>query len=174
MALNDNAALNRMVELLGGGITAVANNWDATTDPDSSDYVGYEKGSFWYNASDDKLFVAVVINTLAEEALWTRIDVDVPVFGIYTALISQTGTNAPTTIVLQNTLPTTPVWSYVGIGIYKLTGSALAYNIAAPYTFDNNGATVTVKKTGAQEITVTALLNGLLTNALIDLKVYNT
>lgn len=40
---------------------------------------------------------------------------------VYRALISQTGTNAPTAIVLENTLGGTPVWSYEGVGFYNLT-----------------------------------------------------
>lgn len=39
----------------------------------------------------------------------------------YIALLTQTGTNAPTATVLQNTLGGTPVWSYEGGGSYGVT-----------------------------------------------------
>ena len=39
----------------------------------------------------------------------------------YVALISQTGTNAPTATVLENSLGGTPTFSYITIGNYDLT-----------------------------------------------------
>ena len=42
---------------------------------------------------------------------------------VYRALVSQTGTNAPTSIVLENTLGITPVWSYDGVSQYSLTAA---------------------------------------------------
>jgi len=41
-------------------------------------------------------------------------------FTVYTALISQTGVAAPTVTILQDTI-TGLVWSYVGVGTYKVT-----------------------------------------------------
>ena len=49
---------------------------------------------------------------------------------IYKAIINQTGTNAPTAIILKNTYPTFPQWTYDGVGEYILimpTGT-LNYN----------------------------------------------
>lgn len=37
---------------------------------------------------------------------------------VYTALMSQTGINAPTAVVLQNTLGGTIVWTYDSVGVY--------------------------------------------------------
>ncbi|MGB4897977.1 MAG: hypothetical protein WBP57_06055, partial [Ignavibacteria bacterium] len=42
-------------------------------------------------------------------------------YKVYTALLSQTGTNAPTATVLENTLGGTVVWSRTGVGIYNAT-----------------------------------------------------
>lgn len=169
---NNNAALNLIAETIQG-VGATLNNWVGEVDPTSADWDGYTNGSFWYNQSNNQLFVAISVLPLAEEATWLRIDTPAPAYGIYTAWISQTGTNAPTAVILQNTLSSTPTWSYVSPGVYKLTGASLAYNIAAPYMFDINGVSVRVAKTGADELTITALGNGLLSNALIDLKIYN-
>ena len=48
-------------------------------------------------------------------------------YKVYTALLTQTGTNAPVATVLENTLGGTVVWSYVSIGQYRgtLTGAFL-------------------------------------------------
>jgi len=40
---------------------------------------------------------------------------------VYKALISQTGTDAPTAVIMENTLSGTPVWTYVDVGEYRLT-----------------------------------------------------
>ena len=49
-------------------------------------------------------------------------------YKVYTALLSQSGTNAPVATVLENTLGGTVVWSYVSIGQYRgaLTGAFLS------------------------------------------------
>jgi hypothetical protein len=53
------------------------------------------------------------------------------VYGIrrYRCLLTQAGTAAPTATVLENTLVTTPTWTRVSAGVYRLTfatGEALA------------------------------------------------
>jgi hypothetical protein len=40
-------------------------------------------------------------------------------YKVYTALLTQTGTDAPVATVLENTLGGTVVWSYLGIGFYS-------------------------------------------------------
>ena len=40
---------------------------------------------------------------------------------VYKALLTQTGTDAPVATVLVNTLSGTPVWSYFGVGRYRMT-----------------------------------------------------
>ena len=44
-----------------------------------------------------------------------------PKYKVYTALLTQTGTNAPVATVLENTLGGEVVWSYVSIGNYLAT-----------------------------------------------------
>lgn len=41
----------------------------------------------------------------------------------YVALLSQSGTDAPIAIVLENTLETTPTWSYINTGQYRITAT---------------------------------------------------
>jgi hypothetical protein len=43
---------------------------------------------------------------------------------VYRAIIHQTGTAAPTAIVLENSLGQVPVWAYIDAGKYSLTGTA--------------------------------------------------
>lgn len=45
-------------------------------------------------------------------------------YSVYTALLTQTGTDAPVATVLENTLGGTVVWSYVGTGNYTGTLAA--------------------------------------------------
>jgi hypothetical protein len=62
---------------------------------------------------------------------------------VYKATLTQTGTSAPVATVLVNTLSGTPVWSYVSVGLYKLTlTSEWAANKTALYSInipDGNG-----------------------------------
>jgi len=44
-----------------------------------------------------------------------------PEFLMYWALLYQTGTSAPTSIILLNTFNDTPVWSYINPGEYQIT-----------------------------------------------------
>lgn len=39
----------------------------------------------------------------------------------YTALLTQTGTDAPVATVLENTLGGTPVWTRTALGVYRIT-----------------------------------------------------
>ena len=43
---------------------------------------------------------------------------------VYRALLTQTGTDAPTAIILENTLGEVPTFNYVGVGTYELEVSA--------------------------------------------------
>ena len=53
----------------------------------------------------------------------------------YVALLTQSGTSAPTATVLENTLGFTPVWVYVGIGGYAIN-----------HTFDKTKTTVSIQQ----------------------------
>ena len=46
-------------------------------------------------------------------------------YKVYTALLNQTGTDAPVATVLENTLGGTPTWSREGVGQYKITLTGL-------------------------------------------------
>ena len=54
-------------------------------------------------------------------------------YKIYTALLSQTGTNNPTVIVLENTLGESITWTRVGVGLYRGTTTSNIFTIDKTY-----------------------------------------
>ena len=54
-------------------------------------------------------------------ASWTPATSSGASYLVYTALLTQTGTDAPVATVLENTLGGTVVWSYVSTGTYRAT-----------------------------------------------------
>jgi hypothetical protein len=78
----------------------------------------------------------------------------------YVALLTQSGTSAPTATVLENSLEGVPVWSRVSSGIYLLTlASAFSANTVIPndYTLSIDGvvlSTFTFEKTSTSVLTL--------------------
>lgn len=69
-------------------------------------------------AAGDKLF--------GSDASGDQYQFDMSNFGtstykVYTALLTQNGVNAPTDVVLENTLGGTPTFTYISIGVYEMT-----------------------------------------------------
>lgn len=109
-----------------------------------------------------------------------------PLYKTYVALISQTGTNAPTAIVLENTFGGTVVWSRVGNGVYSatLTGVFTDSKTAVFCTKDITsptgtggvmirggwGSTSTVNVT---VVTSNGGADGQIANSAIEIRVYN-
>jgi len=97
-------------------------------------------------------------------------------YKVYTALLSQTGTNAPTATVLENTLGGTIVWTRNSTGLY--TGT-LAGVFTANKTWTSITSTATGTVTGAVSTSVdtvtvaTSSLDSALTNSAIEIRVYN-
>ncbi len=52
----------------------------------------------------------------------------------YVALLSQDATNAPTAVILKNTLGVTPSWAYTTTGTYTLTATSLSPTFIADKT----------------------------------------
>ncbi len=78
--------------------------------------------------------IAVANGFVGTEAQWLESLIATPTYLVYTALISQSGTDAPTVIILENTLGAPIVWTRIDAGIYNGT-------LAAPFlsnkTFTN-------------------------------------
>lgn len=63
----------------------------------------------------------IYITTATGKAVYVN-GVSIPVgYKVYRALVSQTGLNNPTAVILENTLGGVPVWTRAGIGDYRLT-----------------------------------------------------
>ena len=105
-------------------------------------------------------------------------------YKVYTALVSQTGTNAPTATALENTLGGSVAWSRVGSGVYlgELTGAFVnnktwssvsiggylggGANSVALKRFDNNSVMLITNKD-------TLTIDNILDLASIEIRVYN-
>lgn len=74
----------------------------------------------------------------------SQLDAAARPYKVYTALISQTGTNAPVATVLENTLGGTVVWSRTSTGVYRadLSG-AFIVNKTVFFTSNNNSTSLT-------------------------------
>ena len=107
-------------------------------------------------------------------------------YKVYTALLSQSGTNAPTATVLENTLGGTVIWSYASTGVYvaNLTGaftinktivftSNAAYPVTPPHQFtggvrSNSDSIQITSKNGLGTLT-----NDLISSMSLEIRVYN-
>jgi hypothetical protein len=106
-------------------------------------------------------------------------------YKVYTALLTQTGTDAPVATVLENTLGGAPAWSYDSVGYYKLTltnafnGNIMVrvgneadtdiYCISFPNSYTNNEInlfTSSLTNIGGGD-------NDLLNKTSIEIRVYN-
>lgn len=65
--------------------------------------------------------IAVANGFVGTEAQWLESLIATPTYLVYTALISQSGTNAPTVTILENTLSAPIVWTRIDVGIYNGT-----------------------------------------------------
>ena len=97
-------------------------------------------------------------------------------YKVYTALLSQTGTNAPVATVLENTLGGTVVWTRNSTGLYTGTLTGV---FTANKTWTSITSTATGKVTGAVSISVDAVmvatssLDSALSDSAIEIRVYN-
>lgn len=108
-------------------------------------------------------------------------------YKVYTALLTQAGTNAPTAIVLENTLGGDIVWSYGQVGLYigTLNGAFPDYNkvFFQGYAFSEDGTGFNVTSVGGINSNRIAVFttypitesssNDILNNTPIEIRVYN-
>lgn len=131
------------------------------------------------NISSGTTYVQV---TPAEKSTWNgKQDV---VKSVYTAFLTQAGTNAPVPTPLKDDL-STAVWAYSAVGIYTLTkAGAFTVDKTVPTKLesyvDNDGNKYTLERTSADVMTlktyasadITTLANGVLLNQLVNIEVY--
>jgi len=73
-------------------------------------------------------------------------------YKVYTALISQSGTSAPTVTVLENTLGITPTYAYTSTGFYTLTATGVFTLNKTYINFDLGGSNAGVKVLQASRV----------------------
>lgn len=109
-----------------------------------------------------------------------------PKYKVYTALLSQSGTDAPIATVLENSLGGDVIWSYVGIGIYRATlpngfslnktgiivGSNINISEVDSATLNSNDLSASSFLLNTYDLNTQAF-NGVLSNTLIEVRVYN-
>jgi len=80
-----------------------------------------------------------------KNAVYDKIETIIP-YKVYTALLTQTGTSAPTAIVLENTLGGTVVWTRLSTGTYVGT-LASAFTVNKTAAFITSGSSVAITST---------------------------
>lgn len=104
-------------------------------------------------------------------------------YDIYCAEISQTGTNAPTVNVFQNTIGITPVWSRLATGEYLCLFTGESVNTwMIPNDFcksagGTNKVDISISTTGGNTLKIQSYMNdintdGLLNGFVIELRKY--
>jgi hypothetical protein len=105
-------------------------------------------------------------------------------YKVYTALLTQSGTDAPVAIVLQNTLGGTPTLTRIVAGQYRITLSS-AFTLDKTFllstgTFDNEQCTINYKINSTNSIDIVSYdvviagdADDMLVNASIEIRVYN-
>lgn len=117
----------------------------------------------------DSMYVAVVSKngSIAQKVLVA----DLPTYKVWSGLLTQTGTDAPTATVLQNTLGGTITWARTSAGLYTatLTGAFTADKTFSVGSAFNDGTAVPVivapVRTSANVVTVNVSAAGVLTDA---------
>lgn len=103
-------------------------------------------------------------------------------YKVYTAIVSQSGTNAPTALVLEDTLGAVE-WSYNSIGQYKLLFSDSVLNqdktfILKDFSYDKNSGSILVYRENNTSLVVETKdfegtpANNILTAFTIEVRVY--
>ena len=97
----------------------------------------------------------------------------------YTALLTQSGTNAPVAIVLANTTGRTFVWTRSSTGNYALTASGSTLDKTKIVVFLNNGSSSAIDpnvywsvQNATQIIDVRASADGVFTDAGFEIRIY--
>jgi len=104
-------------------------------------------------------------------------------YTVYTALITQASTSAPTAKILQNTTGATLTWARTSAGIFTVTADSAIFTADKTIVFANPGndstssadpAIIWARTSGTVlTITATAGVNGVLTDGAFEVRVYS-
>jgi hypothetical protein len=107
-------------------------------------------------------------------------------YKVYTALLTQNGANAPTAVVLENTLGGTPTFTYISIGVYQMTLNG-SFNSSKTWVVGGSAdvnagagdfATLDIRRLNDNIISLRTYDNfsaadSMLVNTSIEIRVYN-
>jgi hypothetical protein len=111
-------------------------------------------------------------------ALTTHISDGLGGYPVYTALLNQSGTEAPVATILKNTTGKTFTWTRQSAGNYTVTASSALFTVNKTIVFLNNGSTPNITQvpwSRASDTTVTLSLgsDGRLTNGSFEIRIYS-
>jgi hypothetical protein len=104
-------------------------------------------------------------------------------YTVYTALITQVNTAAPTAKILQNTTNASFTWARTSAGIFTVTAGSAIFTLDKTIVFANNGndssatgdPSIIWERTSTTVVTVTASagINNTLTDGAFELRIYS-
>lgn len=153
-------------------------------------FVSTDTGEIFHYNGSTWVLLGGIVNSIASSTL--NIDNTIPAapiinlpYVVYTAVISQNGTNAPTVdYELENTLGFTPTFNYVSPGVYTITNASFAWTNQKTVVFFSTGymsspSSIGWQRNSSTQITLTsknsttgADENGLIWIATIEIRIY--
>lgn len=102
-------------------------------------------------------------------------------YKVYTALMTQGGTNPPVATVLENTLGGNITWSYNDVGFYSatLTGAFLLNKTTSTISVTNGDTSLCIVRVNDNQVDLTSRDfsnvpgNGIINNCTLEIRVYN-
>lgn len=134
--------------------------------------------------------IAVANGFVGTEAQWLTSLIATPTYKVYSALLTQSGTNPPVATILENTLDTPIVWEYIGVGEYSASGitwdplktvieiyKSSSFGYITPFEYISFGIHNTNEQLLLQSGTVDSdlvltLYNGILYRNFVEIRVY--
>jgi trimeric autotransporter adhesin len=170
-----------------GGITSSTNNWNIYMIGNAPNYISGDLRIGSSLNTGSKLYVSASTNPVRFEGLQTNTGATKTVIadnnGVlytetkpkkYVALLTQTGTSAPTAIVLENTLGSI-TFAYQTVGIYTVTATGLL--TTSKTTIVTGGAVCSVSSQTTNGFFLISYgiptpTNGILNNSTLEITVY--
>jgi hypothetical protein len=98
-------------------------------------------------------------------------------YTLYTALLTQTGTNAPVATVLQNTTGGTLTWTRQSAGNYTVTASSALFTANKTIVFGNQGNEINNyykwNRTSDTTVTLSTGADAKLVNGSFEIRIYS-
>ena len=114
----------------------------------------------------------------ANEVTAAQVKTGIRPYEVYTILISQTSTSAPTAIVLENTTGETPTFSRIDVGVYGINATGLFTSDKTFCIINSGDDNFSIFRNSADQVRITtadaagAATDGLLTKVEVEIRVY--